>query len=512
MTARPSDRPSPHRPDPSDNDGAALVDDLDEAIASLDQMQTDISYRAAQTTLGHLLTRLDLTPEETEGLQADIDHLEAMLHRLEHGVVQIAVFGLVGRGKSSILNALLGQEVFQTGPLHGVTQTIDRTAWKLEHEAIASGDPALLRLSVGGEHQKEAGRGGDDIQKGQSQLELIDTPGLDEVSGESRADLAHRVARQVDLILFVIAGDISQLEYDALCELRQASKPILVVFNKVDQYPEVDRQGIYQTLRDRRLRELVSPDEIVMVAAAPLETLATQDADGSLQVQRQRGLPRIEALKLKILDVLQRDGKALVALNTMLYADEVNEQLVQRKLVLRDRAADQLIWRAVMTKAIAVAANPVTIVDVVGGAVVDGVIVLTLSRLYGIPMTERGAAQLLRQIGLSLGGLMAGEMAATVGLGSLKSVLGLSIPATGGWAVAPYVSVALTQASIAGFTTYAIGQAAKTYLANGASWGPLGPKSAAREIIQSLDEASILSRIKHELRSRLKTSVRLGRR
>ncbi|MGB3613924.1 MAG: GTP-binding protein [Elainellaceae cyanobacterium] len=497
MTARPSNLPSPDLPEDPYGDSAALVDDLDEAIASLEQMQTDIGYRTAQTTLSHLLTHLNLTPEEADGFQADIDHLEAMLHRLDQGVVQIAVFGLVGRGKSSLLNALVGQAVFETGPLHGVTRTVDRTAWALDHEAIAGGEQDVLRLSLG------AG--------GQSQLELIDTPGLDEVSGEARADLARRVARQVDLILFVIAGDMSQVEYDALCQLRQASKPILVVFNKVDQYPEVDRQAIYKTLQERRLRELISPDEIVMVAAAPLDTVATHDADGVLQVQRKRGHPRVDALRLKILDVLQRDGKALVALNTMLYADEVNEQLVQRKLVLRDRAADQLIWRAVMTKAIAVAANPITVVDVVGGAVVDGVIVLTLSRLYGIAMTERGAAQLLRQIGLSLGWIMAGEVATTVGLGSLKSVLGLSIPATGGWAIAPYVSVALTQASIAGFTTYAIGQAAKVYLANGASWGPNGPKSAAREIIQSLDEASILSRIKYELRSRLRRSIRLGR-
>ncbi len=487
----------PSDPSSAGDRPSTLENDLDEAIASLDQMQAEISYQAAQATLEHLLDQLDLSAEEAEGLQADIDHLQTMLHRLDQGVVQIAVFGLVGRGKSSLLNALLGQAVFQTGPLHGVTQLVERAAWTVD-ETWVEGGRDLLRVAVGGQ--------------GRSRLELIDTPGLDEVSGEERDAIALAVARRVDLILFVVAGDINQVEYQALCTLREASKPILVVLNKVDQYPEADRDTLYQTLRDRRLRELVSADEIVMAAAAPLETKATRDADGTLHLHRQRGAPQVEALKLKILDVLQRDGKALVALNTMIYADEVNEQLVQRKLVIRDRAADQLIWRAVMTKAVAVAANPVTLVDVVSGAVVDGVLVLALSRLYGISMTERGAARLLRQIALNLGGIMAGEVAATVGLGSLKSVLGLSIPATGGWAVAPYLSVAVTQASIAGVMTYTIGQAAKTYLANGASWGPQGPKAVANEIIQSLDEASILNRIKYELRSRLRTSIRPARR
>ncbi|MGF1513780.1 MAG: GTP-binding protein [Elainellaceae cyanobacterium] len=500
--------PSPQPQQNFDHDpDSTLADDLDAAIASLDQMQGEISYRSAQATLNHLLDHLDLTPEEADGLQADIDHLHHMLHRLDQGVVQIAVFGLVGRGKSSVLNALLGRDLFQTGPLHGVTQTIERTPWTVAQDMAAARDgvqggpdalPAPVRLSVGGQ--------------GQSRLELIDTPGLDEISGEERDAIAYRLAQQVDLILFVVAGDISQLEYEALCRLREASKPMLVVFNKVDQYPAVDRYTLYQTLRDRRLRELISPHEIVMVAAAPLMSEATRSADGTIDVQRFRGAPRIEALKLKILDVLQHDGKALVALNTMLYADEVNEKLVQRKLVIRDRAADRLIWRAVMTKAVAVAANPITVADLISGTVVDGVMIFTLSRLYGIAMTERGAARLLRQIAVSLGGLMAGDVAVTVGLGSLKSALGLSIPMTGGWAAAPYISVAIAQAGIAGTMTYAIGQAAKTYLSNGASWGPCGPKAAAQEIIQSLDEASILSRIKHELRSRLRTSIRLGRR
>ena len=466
------------------------ADELDDAIASLEQMQTDVQYRNAQASLDHLLRRLDLTPAEAADLQTDIEHLKAMRQRLEQGVVQVAVFGLVGRGKSSVLNALVGQSAFQTGPLHGVTKTIDQITWQPNEGEPQEGIQYLALKGLG-----------------ESRLELIDTPGLDEVSGDARAALAQQVAAQVDLILFVIAGDISQVEYEALCDLRQASKPILLVFNKVDQYPQADRQAIYMSLQNQRLQDLISINEIIMVAADPLETTATRDADGTLTLQRQRGAPQIEPLKAKMLEVLQREGKALVALNTLLFADEVNEALVQRKLVIRDQAADQVIWRGTITKAIAVAANPITLADVVGGAVVDGAIVLTLSRLYGIEMTDQGAARLLRQIGLSLGGLMAGEVAATVGLGSLKSLLGLSVPATGGWAIAPYLSVAVTQASIAGLTTYAIGQTAKSYLANGATWGPQGPKAAVQEILQSLDEETILSRIKQELRSRLRHRI-----
>jgi len=54
-------------------------------------------------------------------------------------------------------------------------------------------------------------------EKGKVQVELIDTPGLDEIEGQARAQMARDVVRQADLILFVVAGDITRTEYQALC-------------------------------------------------------------------------------------------------------------------------------------------------------------------------------------------------------------------------------------------------------------------------------------------------------
>jgi magnesium-protoporphyrin O-methyltransferase len=45
--------------------------------------------------------------------------------------------------------------------------------------------------------------------KGEARIELIDTPGIDEVDGEGRAELAKRIAQQADLILFIVAGDMT---------------------------------------------------------------------------------------------------------------------------------------------------------------------------------------------------------------------------------------------------------------------------------------------------------------
>jgi GTPase len=311
------------------------------------------------------------------------------------------------------------------------------------------------------------------------------------------------VAQHADLLLFVVSGDMTQVEYQALSELREVGKPMLLVFNKIDQYPDADRLSIYEKIRDDRVKELLSPDEIVMAAASPLVARAIKGADGRLSVQLTPGEPQVTDLKLKVLEVLHREGKSLVALNTMLYADDVNEQIVQRKMTIREQNADRVIWNGVITKAVAIALNPITVLDIVSSAAIDVAMILALSKLYGITMTQQGAIGLLQKMALAMGGITASELLANLGLGSLKSLLGLAAPATGGLSLGPYVSVALTQAGVAGVSSYAIGQVTKVYLANGASWGPDGPKAVVTRILASLDEASILSRIKDELRAKL---------
>jgi GTP-binding protein Era len=501
-------RPLPTPPDPPST-WEEVEQELGQLVGDFQGLQDDLNYRRAQEALGDLVQRLKLTPRERTGLDEALNSLSGLLDKLENTVVHIAVFGLVGRGKSSLLNALLGAEVFATGPSHGVTQVVEGARWTVSRERwdqetrhdLAEGDPG----DIPGESQDDT----PDMLRvslesvGQSRIELIDTPGLDEVAGEERAALAQRIAEQVDLILFVIAGDLTRVEHEALHALRQASKPILLVLNKVDQYPEADRQQIYNTLYDQRLKDVISPEEIVLAAASPLAVQAVAQADGSVAYETVRGTPQVDALRLKILAILHREGKALVALNTLLYADTVSAEIVERKRQICDRIADDTIWNGVMITAVAVALNPITMTDLLSGAIIDVSLILTLSRIYGLPMTQAGAVQLLKQIAIGLGGITLSELVVTLGLSSLKGLLGVSAIATGGLSLAPYIPVAIAQAAVAGLSTYGLGQVTKTYLTNGATWGPEGPRAVVHQILDSLDEASILNRIKAELRARL---------
>jgi GTP-binding protein Era len=157
---------------PADGDTWAEVEqDLGEIIDTFQGLQDDLNYRRAREALEDLVSRLDLSPRERVGLDSALHNLTGLMDKLEHTVVHIAVFGLVGRGKSSLLNALVGQDIFETGPTHGVTQTVEGVTWSVSQEQIGEEAPEVLRVSL--------------QSLGKSKIELIDTPGLDEVGGRN---------------------------------------------------------------------------------------------------------------------------------------------------------------------------------------------------------------------------------------------------------------------------------------------------------------------------------------
>jgi uncharacterized protein len=228
------------------------------------------SRDSAIACLKSRLTRYQQTPVELKvEIQPHLEVLSALNHKLTQPLLQIAVFGLVSRGKSAVLNALFGEPLFPTGPLNGVTQ------W-----------PRSVRWSL--------------AQSPQIQLELIDTPGLDEISGQMRAAMAQEIARCADLILFVTAGPPMPVEADALAELAQLSKPILWVVNKADLYPELNAETLYQSLTDRTLQAVLSLKKLC--SPPPPLRLSKCGTSGLMAVPRLNG--KIHRPKLNLCDRL----------------------------------------------------------------------------------------------------------------------------------------------------------------------------------------------------------------
>lgn len=427
-------------------------------------------------------------------VKSDMEQLSVALHKLETNVARVAVFGLVSRGKSAVLNALLGQKVLPTGPLNGVTLAPQVVVWSpFEADGIAnSGDRHDSRSTM--------------------QIELIDTPGLDEIDGQTRAEMAQTIARQADLILFVVAGDITRTEYQALCDLRQAQKPLLLVFNKIDLYPEHTRQEIYQSLQwlaarsaaGESLQELLSVNEIVLVTADPASLqVRVEHPDGRITYERETPPVHIEALKQKILEVLNREGRTLMALNALIQVRDAETRLADQLLELHNTEADELIWKFVRYKAIAVALNPIAVLDLAGGTISDLAMIRALSELYGLPVTGYEASKLWKTIMLSSGSLLLSEIGSGLLLGMGKSAAAAASGVDTSSSLTAYAGAAIAQASLAGFGAYTVGQATQAYLQRGCSWGPQGANTVIQEILSQIDRNTILYRVRQDLSDQL---------
>ncbi|MHB1560530.1 MAG: DUF697 domain-containing protein [Isosphaeraceae bacterium] len=459
----------------------ALLEELDRQTAAADP---DRAVEQARESLEETIAGLKLTPEEETALADELRQLRELTQKLDETTIEIAAFGMVSRGKSSVLNALVGQEVFTVGATHGTT--VVRSAQRWEQSTL--GRPGL-----------EGAR-----------LVVVDTPGIDEVGGEAREVLARDVARHADLILFIVSGDMQRVEIEALAQLREAQKPIILVFNQIDRYPELDRDQIYAKIKDERVRNLVRPEDVVMTAARPDPfRVKVQLPDGTSQIQWERPAPLIEPLKLRILDVLDREGKALVALNTLLIAGDLHAEIVARKVQIRDQAANRLIWNFALAKGAAVALNPIPVADMAGGLAVDVGMIVTLSKLYGIPLTRRTATSLVRDMMLALGAMGVVSVAGRLLASGLKSSLAGLTVATGGLAapltVLGYGAIGLGQAATGATTSYVLGQGAKTYLRQGCQWGPRGIKTVIQQILAEAKADSVIDRLREDLKNRLKT-------
>ncbi|MEG3850904.1 GTP-binding protein [Microcoleus sp. herbarium19] len=438
-------------------------------------------------------------------LQSQLDILTSTSEKLDHNIIRIATFGLVSRGKSAVLNALLGQKILQTGPLNGVTQWPRSVRWTV---------PSM--------------RAAEDREK--IQVELIDTPGIDEVGGEVRGEMAKQVTRQADLILFVVAGDITRTEYQALCELQTAQKPLILVFNKIDLYPELDRKAIYESLQALGNSEQLaaaavtdatdsenwstnnSPShkstaksplktakslEIVMVAAEPAPVqMRVEWLDGRVTNEWESPPAQIDELKHTILTILNREGRSLLALNALVEARDAEANIARQVLKLRQTEAEDLIWQFAKYKALAVGLNPVAFLDVMGASVADLALIRSLSRLYGLPMTGYEAGKLWQTIFSSAGGVLLGELGSSFLLGFGKSAA-VAAPHIG---FSTFAGVAVTQASLAAYGTYAVGRAAQVYLEKGCTWGPLGQDTVIQEILATIERNTIIDRLQQEFK------------
>ena len=359
-----------------------------------------------QLLLNQWRSELRLSPRERTILRGELTLLDRQLQRLDQRCLRIAVFGRVGVGKSSLINALIGHKILQTDVAHGSTRRQTAVDWRLPLDNL-------------------------------NRIQLIDTPGIDEIDADRRARLAKRVAMGADLVLLVIDSDLSRCDREALATLQVCGKPLHLVLNRCDRWPEAELATLIRSIRQRLPQDL----PISAVAAAPRRPVL--DADGR---PRSEAAPaKVDGLRQRLTEQLKREGELLLALQALRQANRFQQQHQQLQLQLHRHNAQTLIGRYAAAKATGVAVNPLLALDLAGGMACDTALVLQLCQLYGLKLTPASTRLLLTRLS-GQNALLGG---AQLGLGLLKQLLLLLVPVSGGASLAPAAPVALAQAALA---------------------------------------------------------------
>ncbi len=272
---------------------------------------------------GHARLRVlgDVAAELGSGLVAR-DAAE-LAGRIAEGRFFVACVGQFKRGKSTLLNALVGRAVLPTGvvPVTAVVTILRHGPGVEAHVTLLDGGRLTVDPATLAEYVSEAGNPGN--RKGVAAVEvrlpspllerglcLVDTPGIGSVFA-SNSETTRAFVPQVDAALVVVGADppISGDELDLLQQVASGVEHVIVVLNKSDRVSDAEsREAAEFALRviERRIGRDAGPiyrvSAVERAAGAPtrdwdalearLADLATRSA-AVVAAAAERGVARV---------------------------------------------------------------------------------------------------------------------------------------------------------------------------------------------------------------------------
>lgn len=372
--------------------------------------------------------------------------------------VDLAVFGVVNAGKSSLINALARRQVAETSPVGGTTTEVKETDWR---EVAAEIGPVAVRL--------------------------IDTPGIEEVGDDARERQAFEAAKRADLLIFITSEDLTATAQAAIGRLRDVGKPMVVAVNKMDLLDPEEQEEVLAQVR-ARLAGTIAAEDVVGIAAAPL--VRKRGPDG--KVETTRGEPEIEPLETRILAGLAESAGDLQALAEASADVEAHRQVREADRARRRERAERVADETSVAMALALAVNPVPVLDLLTGSGGVAVLVKRVAAVYDAELSGETIQQLTKD--LIRGGRISlwGSLAATGLGGALKLVPGIG-----------HAAGALTQATAAGYFGHVLGRALVSYFENGRDWGDAGLVALLDRLAQATDRRVLTRGLAARLKARL---------
>jgi small GTP-binding protein len=219
---------------------------------------------------------------------ADLQRFKEATEQLA-GLFLLVIAGEFNSGKSSFINALLGERVLP----EGVTPTTDRINL-LRHGPEVTERPLEAYL-LERTHPAELLR----------ELNVVDTPGTNAVI-RRHEELTRDFIPRADLVLFVTSADrpFSESEREFLERIREWGKKILFIVNKIDILAGPAEQAeVIAYVRDNAAALLGDAPQVFPVSA---RRAAQARSQGAAELWEESGFDAVEEYLLRTLDQEER--------------------------------------------------------------------------------------------------------------------------------------------------------------------------------------------------------------
>jgi small GTP-binding protein len=365
---------------------------------------SELSFAEREIELRDNLAAADDLRAELPAVEALRKQIESMSTRIadkrDSQQLEIVAFGSISSGKSSLLNALAGRDVFQTDMKGGTTLARNEIPWP-----------------------------------GSDQVTLVDTPGLGEVDGVARGVVSADAAKDADLVLMVVDGPLRDWEYQLLEQLAGMEKRILICLNKADWYTPREQQALLGQIQTQTAG-LVQPADHVAVRSQVTKRKRVRVLSDGSETEEEVDVPLdIAALAERMLAIIRRDGRDLLLANLLLQSRGLVQESRRHVEEMLDQRAWEIVEKYMWSAGGAAALSPLPVLDIAAGVAISTKMVIDLGRVYRQEVDLNVAVTLLGQLTkqlLSILGVTALGPAIASAVGSLlKTVPGVGTLAGG---------------------------------------------------------------------------------
>ncbi len=215
-----------------------------------------------------------LLPAEICG--AEEARVSELIDKLEHGEITVSVIGQFKRGKSTLVNAILGEPLLPVGIIP-VTSAVTRIRYGQRSAEVHFENGAILpvefeslsdyiseqknpdnRLAVASVTLRTPS---DFLKDG---LVFVDTPGVGSFH-QHNSQAAYSFVRESDAVIFMLSVDspINQIEIDFLEKVREFASKFYFAVNKIDTVSP-EELSMYMDYCGALLRQLLNVDTVSM--------------------------------------------------------------------------------------------------------------------------------------------------------------------------------------------------------------------------------------------------------